>query len=72
MGKDSSVENVENYTKEVLKMCKIPHFPHFDEIYIPSGVPLDLKSSVKNVLTFLCFADSNPPGRLSVVFLVCA
>ena len=38
-------------------MCKIPHFPHFDEIFSPLGVPLDLKSSVKNVLTFLCFAD---------------
>ena len=51
------MENVENYTKEVLKMCKIPHFPHFDEIFSPLGVPLDLKFSVKNVLTFLCFAD---------------
>ena len=38
-------------------MCKIPHFLHFDEIFSPLGVPLDLKSSVKNVLTFLCFAD---------------
>ena len=57
MEKDSSVENVENYTKKVSKMCKIPHFPHFDEIFSPLGVPLDLKSSVKNVLTFLCFAD---------------
>ena len=27
---DSSVENVEIYTKEVPKMCKIPHFPHFN------------------------------------------
>lgn len=53
---DSSVENVENYTKEIPKMCKIPHFPHFDEIFSPLGVPLDLKSSVKNVLTFLWFA----------------
>lgn len=26
---DSSVENVENYTKEVSKMCKTPHFSHF-------------------------------------------
>ena len=51
------MENVENYTKKVSKMCKIPHFPHFDEIFSPLGVPLDLKSSVKNVLTFLCFAD---------------
>ena len=102
------MENVENYTKKVSKMCKITHFPHFDEIFSPLGVPLDLKSSVKNVLTFLCFADlqsallclhlsfsfvvgvgdykspgfnrsnlflrriSNPPGRLTVVFLVCA
>mgnify|MGYP004673865765 FL=1 len=54
---DSSVENVENYTKEVSKMCKIPHFPHFDEIFSPLGVPLDLKTSVKNVLTYLGFAD---------------
>ena len=23
------MENVENYTKEVSKMCKNPHFPHF-------------------------------------------
>ena len=28
---DSSVENVEIYTKEVPKMCKIPHFPHFNK-----------------------------------------
>ena len=31
---NSSVENVENYTKEVLKMCKIPHFPRFDEYIV--------------------------------------
>lgn len=34
------MENVENYTKEVSKMCKIPHFPHFNEIYSPLDVPL--------------------------------
>ena len=28
---DSSVENVENYTKEIPKMCKTPHFPHFNK-----------------------------------------
>ena len=28
---DSSVENVENYTKKVSKTCKITHFPHFDK-----------------------------------------
>ena len=34
------MENVENYTKEIPKMCKIPHFPHFNEIYSPLDVPL--------------------------------
>lgn len=34
------MENVENYTKEIPKMCKIPHFPHFNEIYSSLDVPL--------------------------------
>lgn len=34
------MENVENYTKEIQKMCKIPHFSHFNEIYSPLDVPL--------------------------------
>lgn len=38
---DSSVENVENYTKKVSKMCKTPHFPHFDEIYGSSRISHD-------------------------------
>ena len=38
---DSSMENVENYTKKVSKMCKTPHFPHFDEIYSPSRISHD-------------------------------
>ena len=25
------MENVENFTKEVLEMCKLTHFPHFND-----------------------------------------
>lgn len=38
---DSSMENVENYTKKVSKMCKIPHFPHFNKIYGSSRISHD-------------------------------
>ncbi|RGS48091.1 hypothetical protein DWX90_04200 [Segatella copri] len=31
MKKNSSVENVENFTKEVSEMCKLTHFPHFND-----------------------------------------
>ena len=38
------MENVENYTKKVSKMCKIPHFPHFNKnkgvLYVKKLSPL--------------------------------